>query len=137
MVKRCLASEQQDLMALMEWARLKDIPLVHHALERRCDARSGAILKKMGVSKGFPDIALYEARGGYFSLFIELKKKCTYSPSQMNTPTWKAQREWLTRLATEHYYAVMCFGLDEAIRVIETYMSWPHTPFLSLVNENA
>ncbi len=130
MVKSCLASEQQEMMALIEWADIKSIPLVHHANEGARSARGGTIMKRMGLRPGFPDLSLNRAHGGYFGMFIELKKKCTYSPSQMRTGTWVAQRAWLTELATEHYYALMCFGQDHARKMIELYLSWPKTLFM-------
>lgn len=137
MEKICLATESQELRALIEWADMRGINLVHHANERVCSARSGAIFKKMGVRSGYPDLSLQEARGGYFGLYMELKQKRSYTPSEMKTKTWLAQREWLTRLATEHYYAVMCFGWDEARKIVEMYRAWPTTTFFSLVNEHA
>ncbi len=131
------STEDQELMALIAWARMRDIPLVHHANERVCSAHSGAIMKRKGVSSGYPDISLNQARGGYFGLFIELKRKCTYTPSQRRTKTWLAQEEWLTRLSKEHYYSIMCYGWDAAREIVERYLSWPRTTFRSQANEHA
>ncbi len=120
-------SELSEHLALMKWASLKKIILVHCPNEGPKSARYGAILKKMGVSKGFPDLSLYEARGGYFGLFIELKADRKYSPSEKLTGTWIAQEEWLARLASDGYLALMCFGWVEASRVVEKYISWGRT----------
>ncbi len=131
------ASEQQELMALIEWADIKSIPLVHHVNEGARTPRGGTIMKRMGLRPGFPDLSLNRAHGGYFGLFIELKCKRNYCPGEMRTKTWILQREWLTRLANEHYYSIMCYGQDHARMVIEHYLAWPKTTFLSMVNEHA
>ena len=103
MTKGIVATEQQELLALIAWADVKGIHLVHHANERVCSARTGAIFKRMGVRKGYPDLSLMEPHGGYFGLFIELKQKRAYSPSERKTPTSLAQSEWLPRHANSHY----------------------------------
>ncbi len=134
MVKSCLATEDQELSALMDWAKLRNIPLVHHCNEGKRSPQYG---KSRRLAPGFPDISLNEGRGGYFGLFLELKRNCIYPPSVQRGATWKAQRAWLTRLANEHYYACMTFGWDEARKIIEMYTGWPRTTFFSLVNQQA
>ncbi len=121
------AYEWQELEALMDWARVKKILLVHHANERRCTPRQGAKFKRSGVSAGYPDVSLMIARGGKFGLFIELKQNRTYSASEMNTETWIRQEEWLRRLASEGYEALRCYGWEEARKTIELYTSQSRT----------
>lgn len=77
--KSCLASERSEMMALISWADMLGINLVHHANEGSRGARGGAIMKNCGLRSGFPDLSLNEARGGYFGLFIELKQNRSYS----------------------------------------------------------
>lgn len=124
-----LASEKKEQMALIEWAQLRHIPLVHHTNEGKRSKREGAILKLMGMSPGYPDLSLSKAHGGYFGLFIELKQNREYTKSEMNTPSWRAQSAWLTELANEHYYALRCFGWEHAKNIVEMYLKWPKTFF--------
>ncbi len=126
-------SERQEQIALIDWAELRDIPLVHHANEGKRSSREGAILKRMGLRPGYPDLSLSKAHGGYFGLFIELKLNRAYTKSEMETESWKAQSAWLTELANEHYYALRCFGWDHARQVIEMYLKWPRTHYSCLV----
>jgi len=131
-LRKVLATELEEHLALMEWARLTGVQLVHHCNEGKRSPKEAARMLKMGLSPGYPDLSLHEARGGYFGLFIELKQRRDYRPSEMNTKTWLAQRAWLERLANEHYYAIMCFGWEHAKAIIEKYLSWPRTYFTPL-----
>lgn len=69
---------EDDLqMACVEWAR-KEYPhyrkLLHHSPNGgNRNGREGAKFKAMGVVPGWPDLQLAVARGGYHSLFIEMK----------------------------------------------------------------
>jgi len=71
--------------------------------------------KATGYVKGFPDVQILNARGGYFGLFLELKlnKRCY--------PT-KEQKEWIKDLNQLGYKAEICKGIDEAMNCIDTYM---------------
>jgi hypothetical protein len=75
----------------------------------------GAHMKRMGVRAGVPDILLPVARAGYTGLAIELKRSIggRVSPEQ---------QKWLSRLEEQGWQTYVCYGADEAIRVISTYM---------------
>ena len=70
--------------------------------------------KKSGYKKGFPDLFIYEPRGYFHGLAIELKVG-------YNKPT-KEQWYWNEQLNKRDYIAEICYDLDNAISVIETYM---------------
>jgi len=76
----------------------------------------GAQLKAEGVRAGYPDIALDVARGRWHGLRIELKRA---DRSNHATPE---QCVWLERLRQYGYQAVVCYGAQEAINVITTYL---------------
>jgi hypothetical protein len=81
----------------------------------RSRAIRGNALKAEGVKKGYPDIALNVARGGYYGLFIELK-----------TLTGRAspeQKYWIERLNAAGNYAMVCKGWLSAKETIESYLS--------------
>jgi hypothetical protein len=70
--------------------------------------------KKSGYKKGFPDLFIYEPRGSYHGLAIELKVG-------YNKPTVE-QLTWLNKLTERGYIAEICTGIDEALEVINTYL---------------
>ena len=70
--------------------------------------------KKSGYKKGFPDLFIYEPRGNYYGLAIELKVG-------YNKPT-KEQLYWRNELNKRGYKAEICNGIDEALEVIDDYL---------------
>jgi len=70
--------------------------------------------KTNGMKKGFPDINLPVARGPYYGLYIELKKR-------KGKPTTD-QEIWIARLKMERYFACFCYGSDMAKTVIVQYL---------------
>ena len=70
--------------------------------------------KKSGYKKGFPDLFIYEPRGKFHGLAIELKVG-------YNKPTIE-QLNWLKKLTDKGYLATTCRGIDEALEVINGYL---------------
>ncbi len=88
---------------------------MHAANEGHRSMITGALLKRMGMQRGFPDIFIAVPRGTFHGLMIELKiegKKATAE-----------QLEMIGHLKAQSYYACVCVGADEAIEVIQKYMS--------------
>lgn len=81
-----------------------------------------AEMKRQGVKAGVSDIVLPMARGGWFGLFIEFK--ATPPNDSRVSPE---QNAFLVRVEREGYYATVCRGLDDALRVIEQYLAQPRT----------
>ena len=78
-------------------------------------------------SRGHPDLVLYEARGGYHGLFIEIKTKKA-NPFKKNGELKKSehlerQEEFMRKLRGRGYYAVFGVGLNECKRIIDEYMA--------------
>ena len=75
----------------------------------------GARMKASGYSAGFPDLFVYESRGEFSGLAIELKRdrKSKASPKQ---------KEWIKKLKDRGYSAHVCHGADEAIKTIKEYL---------------
>ena len=74
-----------------------------------------ATLKRTGVKSGVPDMMLPVPRNGYHGLYIELKRRKGGKVS-LN------QKRWLIDLSNQGYYATVCYGADEAIKLIEKYL---------------
>lgn len=117
-MKRSEASEQ---ITLMQWCNVNrckypELGLIFHIPNGgRRNKLEAAKLKREGVRAGVPDLFLPVARNGYNGLFIELK-------FGSNKATAK-QREWITELNKQGYYAVVCNGFEEAKSVIEKYIA--------------
>jgi hypothetical protein len=120
-------TELSHQKALVKWAALKNIQLVHIPNEGKRSAREGVNLRLAGLSRGFPDLLLPQAKGGYFGLFLEMKQNRRYRPSEMKSPSWKAQLEWIQKLVAFGYYAKICFGWEDGMQTIDRYMLLPQT----------
>ena len=87
---------------------------------------AGLRMKRQGVRRGVPDLFLPIPRGGYFGLWIEMKRT-NASPSD----TSDAQRDWHELLREQGYCVYICKGCLRAWRVLVWYMSLPPTRGLS------
>ena len=72
--------------------------------------------KATGMKRGVPDLFIYEPRGSYHGLAIELKVG-------YNKPTVE-QLTWLNKLTERGYLAMTSNGLDQTIEIIDTYLKF-------------
>lgn len=113
--------EDEEQAAVFEWAalsqaRLPELRLLFASANGGYRPYvSGARLKRMGVRAGIPDLCLPVPRDPYHGLWVELKVG-------KNTPT-PEQLRWMNELNGQGYCAVVCYGADEAMRVIEAYLT--------------
>lgn len=73
------------------------------------------MLKAMGYRSGTPDLLIFEPRGGYFGLFVELKTEKGVTSAN--------QKEMLNELEARGYKAAVCFGYEVAIQFIDKYLA--------------
>jgi hypothetical protein len=78
--------------------------------------KQAARMKLTGYVKGVPDLQIFEPRGGFHGLMIEIKKDKTSYPTT-------EQKEWIKKLNERGYSAHVCKGVDEAIGVINSYFT--------------
>lgn len=71
-------------------------------------------MKRQGVKAGVPDLCLPVARQGHHGLYIEMK----WGQNKVT----KNQKQWLDDLQQQGYETTVCYGADEAIRVIKEYL---------------
>lgn len=107
------SSEEAEQAAVIDYCAIKNIPVVHIPNEGKRSPSYGAKLKRMGLKKGFPDLFFPIPRGGYHGLFIEMK----YGKGKLSDD----QKEWLQSLSDSGYACYVCYGADEAIRIIKNY----------------
>lgn len=81
----------------------------------RMSINQAKAIKRQGYRKGIPDLIFYEARGGFYGLCIEIKKKGG-RPSPH-------QRAWIADLQRRGYQALICKGLDACVEAFEDYFN--------------
>ena len=81
---------------------------------------------KLRSSKGFPDIVIYEPRGGFHGLFLELKRDGVRIYNRYGEPATehiKEQHKILCKLDSLNYAAYFACGFDQAKQIIDEYLS--------------
>jgi len=114
-------SEYQEQVIIFQWAAMHTKK--HTFLGYMFGTLNGVKLsigqavkaKKGGNIKGVPDIILPYPCDGFHGLYIELKVG-------KNKPS-KEQKEYLEYLNSVGYYAEVCYGSKEAIKLIRKYMN--------------
>lgn len=77
-------------------------------------ASMAVLMKRMGYRNGTPDIIIFEPKGIWHGLFIELKAiKGTISDEQ---------REFLATASGLKYATAVCWSYEEAIQTVDNYM---------------
>jgi len=120
------SQEQKKLVMKLRWLHpdIEFFSIPNGGKRGKGEARN---LVLEGVEKGVPDLFIVEPRGGFFGLFIEMKKKDVkdvkgvkgvskgvVSPAQMS----KHQK-----YIAKGYNVVVCYGCDHAMEIIDNYMS--------------
>lgn len=122
-------SEEQEQIILAQWLDLRGLLYCHVPNEGKHKPQYHAKRKRMGVKKGFPDIAIFDPptlpQLGDWASKYEYLHVCNSSPgtaielkSKEGKPT-QEQREWLTRLSVRKWATAICYGADEAIALLE------------------
>ena len=73
-------------------------------------------MKATGYKRGFPDVFVYEPRGAFHGLAIELKKEKGGRVSE-------SQKEWKQALEERGFHATVAKGYDMAVEVLERYLT--------------
>jgi len=122
---------------------VKKYPTVEFRFDIAADIRltvgQSAISKeKLRHKRGYHDLTILEARGGYFGLLIELKKEVSdvyrldgklKKSFDKNTGTDHnvEQSEHLASMRSKGYWAGYGFGLEHTLQIIDEYMNMPPT----------
>lgn len=121
--KVAVPKEEDEQIAFVQWCRLNHI-IVHHS-GNEIGGSTAAVkvraikMKKMGTSKGFPDllvfIPVYGTTGEvdcYQMCAIEMKRR-------KGSTTSAEQKEWLRVLTESGVLCAVCKGVEEAIKFVE------------------
>ena len=109
-----IPSEYDEQVLVCRYLDFLCIEYVHIPNEGIRSERTGARLKKIGLKKGFPDLFIIRPCGKYHGLFIEMK-------SIRGTATLE-QKEWIIKLNSLGYKAVICRGFEAAKETIDKYI---------------
>ncbi|MGR5294758.1 VRR-NUC domain-containing protein [Vibrio mediterranei] len=116
--------ESGEQSALIDWARLITYQgvkvaeyITHVPNEGKRGYKAQSDFKKLGGSKGYPDLILDIPAGGFHGLRIEMK-----APKGFLSSVSKEQKEWITKLSIQGYKAVICYGFEEAKQTIVDYL---------------
>lgn len=113
--------EELEMFAFFDYCRCMESQNPAYALafhvpnERRASIPRRVALKRAGVRKGIPDIVVPVSNDKYSGLYIEMKVKPNKaSPEQMAI---------LRQLNSVGNYAVLCWSAQDAIEIINKYVS--------------
>lgn len=120
--------EEDEQIAFVQWCRLNHI-LVHHSGNEIGGSTSAmkaraVKMKKMGTSKGFPDLLLFlpvknliNGRvDAYQPIAIEMKR-------QKGSTTSPEQKEWLRIFEKSGIPCAVCKGCEKAIEFVREQMA--------------
>ena len=80
-------------------------------------------MKSEGVKAGVPDLCLPVARGGYHSLYIEMKQAGAKPKSDTaKGPLSDEQIRWIAALRNQGNKVAVCYGSAEAIEELKAYL---------------
>lgn len=115
-------TEQQEQINLIKWTQqpsirgvYPELALLFHIPNERPDKVQAAILKKMGVKRGVPDLFLPIPSGEYHGLFIEMK---AMSGRPSDDQIW-----WAEHMKANGYACSVCYGWQNAAEVLTWYLS--------------
>lgn len=114
MVTAVRRSETDEQITVVDWCKAMRIPVAHIPNEGKRSTQYGAMMKRMGLRKGFPDLFVPMPRGGFHGLFVEMKAK--------GGKTTKEQEEWLSLLNANGYAVCVAVGANEGIEKIKRYV---------------
>lgn len=114
-----LPSEAQEQSLLATWLDRQNIrffAIPNGAWHK--NIHEGLKLKRTGVKRGTPDLAIPLPRKPYHGLYIELKRQKGGKP----TPE---QVDWINFLNNVGYRAEISYGFEDAKQLILNYLSLP------------
>lgn len=123
---RLVPYEEDEQIIFVRWCRLKGL-IVHHSGNEiggsTTAMKARAIkMKKMGTSKGFPDLLVFIPVYGT-TKEIDSYQMCAIEMKRRNGGTVsKEQKQWLEILQASGAMSAVCHGADEAIAFIEAIM---------------
>lgn len=121
-----MKKEESIQLALCEYVKLKYPEAIFTSESSGIRLTMGQAIKskKLRSGNGLPDFMLFEPRGSWHGLFLELKVISPYKKdgSLKSDPHIQEQHKVIVNLLRSGYCATFAVGLDEAIRLVDYYM---------------
>ena len=120
-MKATTATEHEEQATVVQYCRLRNIACFAIPngtfLAGNSQRRAGQMrkLKAEGLKEGVPDLFIPKPSNIYSGLFIEMKRV-------KGSKTTAEQIAWNKYLNDEGYYAKICKGSGEAIKIIREYI---------------
>lgn len=121
--------EQEAVIEWASWHRTSGGHLISNHLiaipnEGKRSGRTGKAMKRRGLIPGASDLFLALPAGTMHGLFIEMKKQRQHfrSESEKDAAFTKEQRDFQLLMRCMNYEVACCYGADEAIKRIQTYL---------------
>jgi len=112
---------------ICQWLRVQhpDIIFTSEASGQRLTIGQAKKAKTLRSGNGLPDLIIFEPRGDFHGLLMELKVVSPYRKdgSLKKDDHLKEQDETLTRLTQKGYYSEFATGFEEAKSMIEQYLN--------------
>ena len=121
--KQSEATEQERVIAWAAWNERQhpELKMLYHIPNGGSrNELEAANLKRQGVKAGVPDLCLPVPMNGFHGLYIEMK----YGKNK----TTETQEEWLKELKAQGYFTAVCYGAEQAKRMIAGYLNFPGYP---------
>jgi hypothetical protein len=92
--------------------------------EGKRDPKVGAKHKKLGLKPGVSDLFLAYPMTSVHGMWIEMKKprRDFRSENEADNAATEEQQEWITKMNAIGYMAFVCYGADDTIETIKTYL---------------
>ncbi|MBW3569689.1 MAG: VRR-NUC domain-containing protein [Gemmatimonadetes bacterium] len=128
-------SEHDIQVEVIRWAKANveafpELALLHAIpnFARMAHAGKNAFRREEGMEPGVPDLHLPVARGGWFSLYIEMKRlrpRATKTKGVVLEPTrcTPDQQRWHGMLAAHGNRVAVCYTANEAVKLLRDYLT--------------
>ena len=109
------------------WLRIQYPEILFHfdyAGLNHSKAQAG-MMKAIQGERGFPDLCIFEPRGNFHGLFVEIKKdgeKLFNKKGKYRTPHLTTQADMIKRLIKKGYYSEFGIGFSNCKDIIENYL---------------
>lgn len=102
------------------------VVLTHDASGYRLSKGMAAKSKRMRSNDKIPDLMIFEPKGGFHALLIEIKAKSIYKKNGelLKNDHVAEQAKTLEKLRKKGYCAEFAQSFEEAKELIDTYMEW-------------